>query len=83
MMPSLLKSRRAWALAAMLCLPATIEVCFTWYLTAYARGGLMAYIDNARGHPEIKVFGYRQRRATNQGYTSGDVPQPSKGGWTP
>jgi hypothetical protein len=56
-MPSLLKSRRAWAVAAAVGLAVTIQVFFTWYYTAYERGRLMAYIDHARGHYEIKAVG--------------------------
>jgi hypothetical protein len=52
-MASLLKSRRAWALAVV----AVLLVYPMWYFTAYQRGMLMAHIDHARGHDEVQTYG--------------------------
>jgi hypothetical protein len=50
-MTSLLKSRRAWAVAL-------VTVVFLWIPAAGLRGMLMAYIDHARGHREVKTLGH-------------------------
>jgi hypothetical protein len=52
-MASLLKSRRAWALAIVVLLLSYP----VWYFTAYQRGMLMAHIDHARGHHEVQTYG--------------------------
>jgi hypothetical protein len=43
------RSRRAWGL--------TVAAAVAWYVGAYPRGMLMAYIDHARGHYEIQAAG--------------------------
>jgi hypothetical protein len=49
----LLKSRPAWVTA--------FALLVLWLLTAYPRGAVMAYADRARGHREVKVYGYPPR----------------------
>jgi uncharacterized protein (TIGR03067 family) len=50
---SLLKSRRAWAGFAVVGLLLVVG----WYVSAYPRGMLMAHLDHALGHHEMKVYG--------------------------
>jgi uncharacterized protein (TIGR03067 family) len=52
-MASLLKSRRAWAGFAGVGLLLVVA----WYASAYPRGMLMAHLDHALGHHEMKVYG--------------------------
>jgi hypothetical protein len=49
MLHQLLRSRRTWAAAIV----AALALAVQWYLTAYPRGMLMAYIDHARGHYKV------------------------------
>jgi hypothetical protein len=49
----LLKSRRAWGVTIAVGLTSTV----LWSLTAYPRGMLMAHVDHARGHFELKAYG--------------------------
>jgi hypothetical protein len=47
------KSRRA----RVVTVAALLAFYPVWWLTAYPRGMLMAHLDNARGHYEVKVYG--------------------------
>ena len=40
------------------CIAAAILVAVSWYVSAYPRGMLAAWFDQARGHYEIQVLGY-------------------------
>jgi hypothetical protein len=48
------RSRRAWGLTVA----AAVVLTVAWYVGAYPRGMLMAYIDHACGHDEIQTSGY-------------------------
>jgi hypothetical protein len=50
----LLCSRRAWV-AALCCGVAAIVL---WFVAAYPRGAVAAYLEHTRGHREVKTFGY-------------------------
>jgi len=52
-MHSLLKSRRVWVVLAVVSLMLVVG----WYTSASPRGMLMARIDHARGHYEVKTYG--------------------------
>ncbi len=49
--PWLTRHRRAVLVAAVFAVPA-------WWLSAYPRGVAAAWVDAARGHDEIQVYGY-------------------------
>ena len=50
----LLGSRRTWFVAVM----AVISFIVAWHVGAYRRSMLMAYLDHACGHYEVKTHGY-------------------------
>src|SRR5258708_3831087 len=52
-MTSLLKSPRAWAIFAVV----SLLLGAAWHMTAYPRGMLMARLDHAREHYEVKTYG--------------------------
>jgi len=49
----MLKSRRAWFMTVLV----VLALVLVWCLMPYQRGMLMAHINHARGHYEVKVIG--------------------------